>query len=98
MSYPRIKPATVEEMYRDCHPGHFSICQYLRDIHDLSQDEAVKEKVRYCWAWAKRMHTEIKKLHYEKADRYISELERIENDSGRETDAPAGSMDCQEPQ
>jgi hypothetical protein len=81
MPYKRIKPATEEEMYRDCHPGHFSICQYLRDIHSGIESEDIKEKVRYCWAWAKRMHDEIKKLHYEKADRAIEELKRKEEET-----------------
>ena len=81
MPYPRIDPATVEEMFKDSHPGHFSICQYLRDIHQGIEDESIREKVRYCWAWAKRMHNHIKKLEKKRADNYI---ERMSDDSGTE--------------
>lgn len=60
MPYPRTKPATVQEMFADNHPGHHTICQTLRELHNDTTDEATREKLRLVWAFAKKMHNRLK--------------------------------------
>ena len=49
-------------MFADEHPGHHSICQTLRDAYRMTEDPAMKEKLRLAWAMAKKMHERLK--HY----------------------------------
>jgi len=69
MPYPRhdpvpeeemLKPATEEEMAFSRYAGHHSICQTLRDIWAMSDNEEVKMKCRLAVAMAKAMVNKLK--------------------------------------
>lgn len=73
MPHPRKAPATVEEMFKEPHPGHHTICQTLRDIHEAVPDESTKEMVRLAFSMAKAMND---KLHYYK-NKYEPERKHV---------------------
>jgi hypothetical protein len=69
MPYPRHKPvseeemltpATEEEMAFARYAGHHTICQTLRDIWAMSDNEEIKMKCRLAVAMAKAMHDKLK--------------------------------------
>lgn len=59
MPHPRKTPVSVEEINKDPHPGHHTICQTLRDIHSAIEDPALQEKVRLAFAMAKSMNDRL---------------------------------------
>ena len=67
MPYKRHEPCPISEMDRSRWDGHHSICQFLRDIYHMVENngdpEEVKLKVRVCVSMAKSMN---KKLQYYK--------------------------------
>ena len=60
MSYPRVKPIDERKMRRTRYEGHHTICQVLREIYGLSDDEDIKLKARVAMAMAKKMHERLK--------------------------------------
>ena len=61
MSYKKHQPIDLSEMEKTRWDGHHSICQMLRDIHNLSTDETIKHKSRIAMSMAKSMHERLKK-------------------------------------
>ena len=64
--YKRHKPVAEKEMLKPRYEGHHTICQTLRDIYALTEDEEIREKLRLAAAMAKSMHNKIKKYRKEK--------------------------------
>ena len=69
MAYPRhhpvseeemLQPATDEEMVFSRYAGHHTICQTLRDIWALSDNDEIKLKCRLAVSMAKAMHHQLK--------------------------------------
>lgn len=63
-SIPVLKehePESVYEMTRQRYKGHHTICQALRDIYAISDNEDVKMLARLAMAMAKAMHKKLKK-------------------------------------
>jgi hypothetical protein len=59
--YKRRQPVPVSEMDRSRYEGHHSICQTLRDIYHMSDDEELKMKCRLAMAMAKAMNEQLKR-------------------------------------
>lgn len=57
---PELEMASIEEMERSRYAGHHSICQTIRDIWAMSDDEELREKCRLAVAMAKAMHEKLK--------------------------------------
>ena len=60
MPYKRTTPYTEEEMFRNQHEGHHTICQTIRDTYRMTDDEKIKENLRLIFAFGKRMHNKLK--------------------------------------
>jgi len=68
VSYKRHEPIDLREMKKTRWDGHHSICQMLRDIYNISDNEDVKYKSRIAMSMAKSMHERLKK--YKKSNGY----------------------------
>lgn len=68
MSYKRKEPVSIEEMNLTDYEGHHSICQFLRDIFHMTDNEEIKMKCRIGMTMTKVMHLQLKKYKalYEK--------------------------------
>lgn len=73
MPYPRTKPYTEEEMFKEVHVGHHTICQTLRDIYVKTEDPETKEQLRLVFAFGKKMHTKLKEYR----QRYDDEMKQV---------------------
>jgi hypothetical protein len=62
MPYRRHDPVPESMMDRSKYEGHHSICQTLRDIYHLTDDENIRLKCRIAMSMAKSMHKRLK--HY----------------------------------
>ena len=60
MPYKRHNPVPLEEMDRTRWEGHHSICQFLRDIYHMTDNEDVKMKARIAMSMAKAMQNKLK--------------------------------------
>lgn len=60
MPYKRRKPVPEREMLKTRWEGHHTICQTLRDLYQMTDDEEIKEKLRLAMAMAKAMHQRLK--------------------------------------
>lgn len=60
MSYQKIEPVEENRMHRQKYKGHNTICQVLREIYDLSENDSVRLKCRLAMAMAKKMHERLK--------------------------------------
>jgi hypothetical protein len=61
MSYKRREPVSEREMLKDRYEGHHTVCQTLRDIYALTENEYIKYKCRLAMAMVKAMHKRLKK-------------------------------------
>jgi len=61
MSYKRHDPVPEIVMDKTRFEGHHSVCQILRDIYHLTENEEVKLKARIAMAMAKSMNNKLKK-------------------------------------
>jgi hypothetical protein len=61
MSYKRREPVSEKEMLKDRYEGHHTVCQTLRDIYALTENEDIKYKCRLAMAMCKAMHKRLKK-------------------------------------
>ena len=74
MPYKRCNPTPVEEMFKERHPNHHTICENNREtyeiIRDLEINDEIKEdllrRIRLNFAFGKRMHNQLKKYRWEK--------------------------------
>jgi len=58
--YKRIPPADVSWMRKNRYLGHFTICEKLREIYRMTDNEEIKLKCREAMAMAKRMQEALK--------------------------------------
>jgi hypothetical protein len=61
MPYKRVDPVPVSMMVNNEYLGHFSICQKLRDIYQMTENEEIKLNCRIAMAMAKNMQKKLKK-------------------------------------
>jgi hypothetical protein len=66
MPYKTYEPVSEKEITKTRWQGHKSICQTLRDIYALSDNEEAKLKCRVAMAMAKAMHNKLKRYKQEK--------------------------------
>lgn len=59
MPYPKVKPVSEGVMLDQTYNGHFSICQKLRDIYILMDNEDIKLDLRIAMAMAKKMNEKL---------------------------------------
>jgi len=58
--YKKVEPVSVATMVRTRYKGHHTICETLREIYVLSENEEIKIKCRIAVAMAKSMHNKLK--------------------------------------
>jgi hypothetical protein len=61
VSMVEMEPALLEDMDKKRYAGHHSICQTLRDIYHMTDNDDVKLKCRLAVSMAKAMHEQLKK-------------------------------------
>ena len=61
MSYKRRYPVPEKEMFKERWAGHHTVCETLREIYKLSDNEDIKQKCRLAMAMAKAMQDKLKK-------------------------------------
>jgi hypothetical protein len=71
MPYPRTKPYTEEQMFKDDHPGHHTICQTIRETYVMTEDPKIKENLLLVFAFGKRMHNKLKEYRKRYDDEQI---------------------------
>ena len=59
MPYKHREPVSISEMDRGRYGGHRTICQTLRDIYHIIDNEDVKLKCRLAMAMAKAMNDRL---------------------------------------
>ena len=59
MPYKRRQPASEFEMDRKDYEGHYSICQFLRDIYHITDNSEIKMKCRVGMAMTKAMNDRL---------------------------------------
>ena len=69
MSYKKRKPVPEKDMFKSRYKGHHTICETLREIYQLSNDENIKLKCRLSMSMAKSMHERLKKYNKETDER-----------------------------
>ena len=60
MAYPKHEPVPERKMNRNSTEGHDTICQYLRDIYNMTNNSEIKLKCRIGMAMTKAMHEKLK--------------------------------------
>jgi len=71
MSYKRHQPIDEKYMHKERYHGHHTICQFLRDIYQLTEDEEIRLKCRVAMNMAKSMHNRLKVYK----DEYIKKID-----------------------
>ncbi len=61
MSIRKHKPISVARIEKAKYKGHHTICQFLRDIYAMTDNEEIKLKCRIGVSMAKSMHVRLKK-------------------------------------
>ena len=60
MSMRRHHPVPVSKMVKTRYAGHHTICQFLRDIYAMTNNEDIKLKCRIGMSMTKSMHEKLK--------------------------------------
>jgi hypothetical protein len=60
MPYKRVEPVSEKIMLDETYNGHFSICQKLREIYLLTDNEDIRLNCRIAMAMAKSMQNKLK--------------------------------------
>lgn len=58
--YQKVNPVSISLMLRKRYQGHNTICEKLREIYILSENEEIRLKCRLAMAMAKKMHERLK--------------------------------------
>lgn len=62
MPYKRIEPADIADMKKLRYLGHHSVCEKIREIWRMTENEEIKFKCREALAMTKRMHEKLKEF------------------------------------
>lgn len=60
MPYQRVDPVSERAMLYSRYHGHHTICETLREIYLIAENEEIKMKCRIAMAMAKKMHNKLK--------------------------------------
>jgi len=61
MSYEKVEPVSVGVMQKKRYHGHNTVCEKLREIYMLTDNEDIKMKCRIAMTMTKKMHQRLKK-------------------------------------
>ena len=61
MAMRKHKPVSIAKIENQRYKGHHTICQFLRDIYALTDDEEIRLKCRIGLSMTKSMHERLKK-------------------------------------
>lgn len=67
--YKRVEPVSVDMMLKKRYHGHFTICEKLREIYLLTDNEEIRLKCRIAMAMSKSMHERLKKYKQDTMER-----------------------------
>ena len=76
MSMRKHKPVPISKMKKRRHEGKMTICQILRNIYAMTNNEEIKMKCRIGTSMAKSMNKRL--LYYKET---YGEMERKKNES-----------------
>ena len=63
--YQKVEPVDIGFMKKKRYAGHNTICEKLREIFMLTDNEDIKLKCRIATSMAKKMHERLKKYKEE---------------------------------
>jgi len=66
MSYKRREPVSEKVMLNERYKGHHTICETLREIYIVTDNDDIKLKLRLAMSMAKAMQSRLKKYKVEK--------------------------------
>jgi len=61
MGMRKHKPVSIKKIEKTRYKGHHTICQFMRDIYAMTDNEEIKMKCRIGMSMAKSMHERLKK-------------------------------------
>ena len=61
MAMRNHKPVSIAKIEKTRYKGHHTICQFLRDIYAMTDNEDIKLKCRIGMSMTKSMHERLKK-------------------------------------
>ena len=61
MPYKRVEPVPEEKMLNERYKNHYTICETLREIYLMTEDEEIRYKCRLAMTMAKKMQDKLKK-------------------------------------
>lgn len=62
MPYPRVEPASDADLKKQRYLGHHSVCEKIREIYRMTDNQDIKFKCREAMAMTKRMHEKLKEF------------------------------------
>jgi hypothetical protein len=77
MPYEHAEPISLDWMDKHRYDGHNSICQKLRDIYRMTDNEEIKLNCRIAMTMAKKMHEKLKEYKTQWDAQQKSKLETI---------------------
>jgi len=76
MPYNHHEPCPISEMDRSRYENHHSICQFLRDIYNMIEDngdsQEIKLKLRVCVSMAKSMNKKLQEYKHIKEQESVN--------------------------
>lgn len=75
MPYKRYDPVPESEMFKERYRGHYTICQFLRDIYQMTDNEEIKMKCRIGIRMTKKMHERLKYYKSREQERLLQEAQ-----------------------
>ncbi len=63
--YPKVEPASISKIESIRYLGHNTICEKIRKVYSLTDNEEIKYTCREILAMAKKMHERLKKYKEE---------------------------------
>lgn len=66
MPYETVEPVSVAVMRKKRYHGHNTVCEKLREIYMLTDNEEIKMKCRIAMAMTKKMHQRLKEYREER--------------------------------
>lgn len=81
MPYRHHDPVDISEMDRTRYDGHHSICQKLRDIFHMTENEEIKLELRVCMSMAKSMNQKLQNYKHVEEEKTRREVQCQQNQS-----------------
>ena len=75
MAMRRHKPVSTDKIEKTRYEGHHTICQFLRDIYAMTDDEDIKMKCRVGMSMVKSMHERLKKYRKIMDGKIVAKIE-----------------------